>query len=791
MENRSHLAHGQGAPLYAFCFFVVLSTYFFFPSSGSGQASLACDGGAIQVSYSGTFQDFIVPESLEGGEAEFTARGGDGGFARITNTIPILGGMQVCASEGGQGATVSATFAVGHGVGEIPPGATIRFIVGGKGEDGDADIAIANSFQYGGGGGGTAVLLQWPATQRWEPLLVAGGGGGAYQGMAFTFCVDNEDGQGGRAGTSGGNGNGDIAPGGGGAGGQGGDAGGLLGVEIGGGAGGAETDGRGITCVTIQIPPTVSEVGEGLAGLTAGGAGGQDDGCTGFAFRNGGYGFGGGGAGFGSGGGGGGYSGGGGGGTTGRGGGGGSFIHGMAKSHSITPGGSTPEPQDGMASFQCIISNSPPEALCLTTPATISLDDSGVATLSPSQLDGGSFDPDGDELSFSLSQESFDCNHIGDHLVTLSVEDNEGAINTCTATVSVRDDTAPVISCPENKIIACNEPSGPSITGMAFATDNCDTAPVIDFSDAIPDGGCAEECIIVRAFTATDASGNTAACSQLIEKTASGLFEEALATDLNGDGLSDPIILGYSRRTLTIEDGGAECILDWLPGAGGAPAPLPQGQRVVDGSNCNSGIPLSPDGRINNPLLAEVLLLTVKARLDPQLGNTLLSNLDCGFHPVLAQFMGNNPTVNSLLRLTNLSLGNIMGPVPMGPLTDAVHCINERYQLCGQEPEEASMAAPLPSSPGVTTTGRQADGLIIYPNPAADAVHFNLSDFSGKPAVVRIYSLQGQLVEERRLPEIPETPLELQLGQYRDGLYIATFYIDGYGLQTGQFVVER
>ncbi|MCO6478932.1 MAG: T9SS type A sorting domain-containing protein, partial [Phaeodactylibacter sp.] len=477
--------------------------------------------------------------------------------------------------------------------------------------------------------------------------------------------------------------------------------------------------------------------------------------------------------------------------TTGRGGGGGSFVHGMAKSHSITPGGSTPQPQDGVASFQCIIANAPPEAVCLSNPVTVSLDDSGTAALSPAQLDGGSHDPDGDELSFSLSQASFDCSHAGDNLVTLSVEDNEGGINTCTATVIVRDDTAPVISCPESTAIACNEPSGPSITGMAFATDNCDTAPVIDFSDAIPDGGCAQECIIERTFTATDAWGNTAACSQLIEKTASGLFEDALDTDLNGDGLSDPIVLGYSRHTLTITAEGAECLLNWLPGAGGTPAPLPRAQRIVDGSDCHSGIPLSPDGRINNPLLAEVLLLTVKVRLDPQLGNTLLSNLDCAFHPVLAQFMGNNPTANSLLRLANLSLGNIMGPVPMSPLTDAVHCINEHYQLCRQEPEEAPMATPLPSFRGEPATGRPAEELIIYPNPAADVVHFRLSNFSGKPAVLRIYSPQGQLVEERRLPEIPEGPLELQMGNYRNGLYIAALYIDGYGMLRGAFVVER
>lgn len=750
---------------------------------------MACDGNTVLVNYNGTFQDFAVPQSLDGEQIEFTAKGGDGGFARIKNTIPLLGNMQICASDGGQGATANATFAVGQGNDEIPPGSLIRFIVGGKGAEGDAEIVIGNAFQYGGGGGGTAVLLQRPSSQDWELLMAAGGGGGAYQGMAFTFCVDNENGQGGQAGTSGGRGNGDIAPGNAGTGGQGGNAGGLFGVEIGGGGGGADTDGRGITCLTLQIPPTVSEVGEGLAGATTGGSGGQDDGCTGFNFRNGGYGFGGGGAGFGSGGGGGGYSGGGGGGTTGRGGGGGSFVRPMAKSQSILAGGAISLPEDGVASFRCILLNSPPEAYCISTPITLSLDDSGMTALSPGQLDDGSFDPDGDELSFSLSQEFFDCTHVGENIVALFIEDNEGAVSSCAATVSIQDDTAPAVLCPENKSVPCNSPADPVATGLATATDNCDPAPAIDFSDAMLDAGCDYECTIERTFSATDAWGNRSACSQVITKSAAGLFEDALSADLDGDGVNDPIVLGYSRHTLTIADGGGNCIFNWLPGAAGNPASLPRAQRVVDGTDCRSGIQLSADGKINNPLLAEALLLAVKIRLDPQLGNTRLSSLDCGFHPALSQFLGNNPSVNNLLRLANLALGNILGPVPFGPLTNALHCINEAHGLCGQQ--EAPLAAQPTPFIGGSATGQAAEGLDIYPNPAANSVHFNLAAFRGKIAVIRIFSPQGQLVEERRLPEVPEGALEWRLDHYNNGLYIATLSAEGHAVQTGRFVVER
>lgn len=261
--------------------------------------------------------------------------------------------------------------------------------------------------------------------------------------------------------------------------------------------------------------------------------------------------------------------------------------------------------------------------------------------------------------------------------------------------------------------------------------------------------------------------------------------------DLNGDGNNDPILLGYSRHTLSITEEGAGCILNWLPGVGGNPASLPRAQRVVDGEDCQSGIQLSPEGKINNPLLAEALLLTIHVRLDPQLGNTRLSGLDCGFHPVLNQFLGNNPSVNNLLRLANLALGNIVGPVPFGALTDAMHCINETAELCGQAPERPSSTAPFAALAEKGAAEQVKQGLNIYPNPANQTVHFGLDAYSGKAAVLRIFSLQGQLVEERRLAEVPAGPLELQLDQYLNGLYIATLYIDGYGLQTGSFRVER
>ncbi|MDX1407482.1 MAG: hypothetical protein R3330_05095, partial [Saprospiraceae bacterium] len=56
-----------------------------------------------------------------------------------------------------------------------------------------------------------------------------------------------------------------------------------------------------------------------------------------------------------------------------------------------------------------------------------------------------------------------------------------------------------------------------SATGVATATDNCDPAPGITYSDAITPGMCTGESTVIRTWIATDACGNSTTCTQVIE----------------------------------------------------------------------------------------------------------------------------------------------------------------------------------------------------------------------------------------------------------------------------------
>jgi hypothetical protein len=65
------------------------------------------------------------------------------------------------------------------------------------------------------------------------------------------------------------------------------------------------------------------------------------------------------------------------------------------------------------------------------------LDFSGTKQISPQNVNGGSFDPDGYIVDYSLDQALFTCDDLGVNVVTLTVEDNEGNTATCTANVTV------------------------------------------------------------------------------------------------------------------------------------------------------------------------------------------------------------------------------------------------------------------------------------------------------------------------------------------------------------------
>ena len=111
-----------------------------------------------------------------------------------------------------------------------------------------------------------------------------------------------------------------------------------------------------------------------------------------------------------------------------------------------------------------IVFSNPPIAICQDI--TVLLDTDGNASISPIDIDNGSTD-DVAIVNMALNQMNFDCSMVGENIITLTVEDGEGNIATCTSLVTIEDNTPPIVACKDTTIdlnqAACNCVNCPSI----------------------------------------------------------------------------------------------------------------------------------------------------------------------------------------------------------------------------------------------------------------------------------------------------------------------------------------
>ncbi|MDX1942337.1 MAG: hypothetical protein SFU99_17360 [Saprospiraceae bacterium] len=127
---------------------------------------LNIDGSTHFVSFTGSFQDFIVPDNPSITKIEFRAKGADGGSIKLDGNI-----SDGCEAAGGAGATARGTFRIGNGINEIPRGSIVRFIVGQSTGAYVRDQNFVSIIQ--GGGGGTGILYKSPNSSNWEILVIA------------------------------------------------------------------------------------------------------------------------------------------------------------------------------------------------------------------------------------------------------------------------------------------------------------------------------------------------------------------------------------------------------------------------------------------------------------------------------------------------------------------------------------------------------------------------------------------------------------------------------------------
>ncbi|WP_158866168.1 M4 family metallopeptidase [Maribellus comscasis] len=173
--------------------------------------------------------------------------------------------------------------------------------------------------------------------------------------------------------------------------------------------------------------------------------------------------------------------------------------------YKISNGSATAQAEVGIT-----VENIAPVAECQNI--TVTVDNNCQVTITPADIDNGSYDPDGDPISLSIDITG--VLNPGIHSVKLMVNDGYTE-STCNSTVTVIDTTSPLPPAPPANVFAdCAYDVPPQIDLTAI--DNCNGSITVSPTDDITPGDCPNNFTIVRTWTFTDLSGNSSYVNQTI-----------------------------------------------------------------------------------------------------------------------------------------------------------------------------------------------------------------------------------------------------------------------------------
>ncbi len=172
----------------------------------------------------------------------------------------------------------------------------------------------------------------------------------------------------------------------------------------------------------------------------------------------------------------------------------------------------------------------------VTQNITVYLNNSGMVSIMPTDLDNGSSDACGID-SLSLSQRTFDCSHVGPNQVSLLATDNNSNVGSGQATVTVLDTLRPIIISRDDTVYL--DGSGNAIITSAQvnngSTDNCSVS--LSLSDSLFD--CMDIGNNLISLNGIDPSNNTNFSSVVItvlDTVSPTLMLQDITVYLDGSG---------------------------------------------------------------------------------------------------------------------------------------------------------------------------------------------------------------------------------------------------------------
>ncbi|WP_298545941.1 immunoglobulin-like domain-containing protein [uncultured Aquimarina sp.] len=159
-----------------------------------------------------------------------------------------------------------------------------------------------------------------------------------------------------------------------------------------------------------------------------------------------------------------------------------------------------------------VIDTTNPIAICQNI--NISLNLSGTATITGTQVDDGSNDLSG-IASLAVSPSSFTTSDVGANTVTLTVTDTNGNSETCTSTVTVVDTIAPTMAC-QDITVQLDATGNVSITASQVDGGTFDASGIASLHIDITDFDHTNIGENMVTLTAIDNNGNTDTCIAIV-----------------------------------------------------------------------------------------------------------------------------------------------------------------------------------------------------------------------------------------------------------------------------------
>ncbi len=378
----------------------------------------------------------------------------------------------------------------------------------------------------------------------------------------------------------------------------------------------------------------------------------------------------------------------------------------------------------------------------------VALDENGQAVITPEMINKGSSDNCA-IVSLSVDISTFDCDDIGPNAVVLTGTDASGNSASGTAIVTVKDDKAPAVVCPQNMVLPYCNPVG---TYEVTAEDNCSASLSFQWSGPVsgstfPAGETAVQVVV------SDQNGNAATCSFTVT------VPEAMSVEMNALHVS---CAGEHDGKVSVNVSGGEPGYSYL-WSNGATTPsienLAAGEYSVTVSDA-AGCKEIQSVNIVEP--AEILtkVVEIQPETDNNQDGSISISVTGGTEPYTYEWRNEaGQIISTDPNISGLSAGTYTLSVK-----DANGC-------------ETTHVFTVQSVTGVSS--RQLEASInLYPNPTSGFVTLALSDIKTDEVGVVIFDVNGRMVASFPHQNMTASRISLDLSSQPSGLYLLRVMIE-------------